>query len=139
MSPIGKPTGRRGRSGTSQSGSATIEFVLVLPLVLTMAMAMLQIGLFANDRLVLEDAARAGARQASVSSDNASVNQAVVEAATGLHDQQLEVRIERADGAGSAVTVTVVYHDSAAIPLVRWLMPSIIDLTARATMRQESG
>ena len=62
-----------------------------------------------------------------------------VEAATGLHDQQLEVRIERAGGAGSAVTVTVVYHDSAAIPLVRWLMPSVIDLTARATMRQESG
>jgi TadE-like protein len=50
------------RSRTSESGTAAVEFALVLPLVLTVALALVQIGLVVRDRLLVESAARAGAR-----------------------------------------------------------------------------
>ena len=43
-------------------GSAAVEFALVLPLVLVMALALVQVGLLVRDRLLVESAARAGAR-----------------------------------------------------------------------------
>jgi Flp pilus assembly protein TadG len=43
-------------------GTAAVEFALVLPLVLTITLALLQVGLLVRDRLVVESAARAGAR-----------------------------------------------------------------------------
>ena len=44
------------------SGSAAVEFALVLPVVLVVALALVQVGLLARDRLLVEAAARAGAR-----------------------------------------------------------------------------
>jgi Flp pilus assembly protein TadG len=38
-----------------------VEFALVLPLVLVMALAVIQVGLLARDRLLVEAAARRGA------------------------------------------------------------------------------
>ena len=46
----------------SQRGTAAVEFALVLPLVLLVALALVQTGLLVRDRLLLEAAARAGAR-----------------------------------------------------------------------------
>ena len=45
-----------------QAGSAAVEFALVLPLVLVLVLALVQVGLIARDRLLVEAAARAGAR-----------------------------------------------------------------------------
>jgi Flp pilus assembly protein TadG len=50
------------RPDRRQTGTAAVEFALVLPLVLAMALALLQVGLLARDRLLIEAAARAGAR-----------------------------------------------------------------------------
>ena len=44
-------------------GTAAVEFALVLPLVLTVTLALLQVGLLVRDRLLVESAARAGARE----------------------------------------------------------------------------
>ena len=46
----------------SERGTAAVEFALVLPLVLVVALALVQTGLFVRDRLLVEAAARAGAR-----------------------------------------------------------------------------
>jgi Flp pilus assembly protein TadG len=50
------------RPSRSQAGSAAVEFALVLPLVLVVALALVQVGLLVRDRLLIEAAARAGAR-----------------------------------------------------------------------------
>ena len=120
-----------------EHGSATVELALVLPLVLTMTLALLQVGLLVKDQLVVVGSARAGAREASVSTEDSSVRDAVVEAAASLSPRGLDVAVHRSGGMGGAVKVSVVYHARPAIPVVQWLFPSSIDLSATATMRQE--
>src|SRR5256885_67391 len=71
-------SGRR----SNARGSASVEFALVLPLVLVVGLALLQVALFAKDQLVLQEAARAGARQAAVSHDDGSVRDAATAAAS---------------------------------------------------------
>jgi Flp pilus assembly protein TadG len=116
-----------------------VEFALVLPLVLLMVLALLEVGILVKDRLVVEGSARAGAREAAVSVDDAAVRQAVVDASASLDPASLEVTVSREGGAGSAVTVGVTYHAGVEVPLVDWLFPAVIDLRATAVMRQETG
>jgi Flp pilus assembly protein TadG len=124
-----------------QRGSAAVEFALVLPLILVMALALVQVGLLVKDQLVLDGSSRAGAREAAVTSDDGRARQAAVDAASagGLGTDGLTVTIEREGGTGSPVKVTVSYHDPIVVPLVDWLFPAAVDLSAVATMRQEGG
>ena len=118
-------------------GSAAVEFALVLPLVLTVALALLQVGLVVKDQLVLQGSAREGARQGAVSRDDSSVREAVLGAAATLETRHLEVAVQREGDAGTPVTVRLLYRAPVVIPLVRWLFPSAVELSAAATMRQE--
>jgi Flp pilus assembly protein TadG len=122
-----------------ERGSATVEFALVLPLVLLMALALVQVGLLVKDQVVVEEAARAGARQATVTTDDQEARDAAVAAAVSLDGDELDVSVDREGGTGSAVTVTVIYHAAVDIPLVSWLFPDAVDLRGVATMRQEVG
>jgi len=118
-------------------GSAAVEFALVLPLLLTLALALLQVGLIAKDQLVVQEAGRAGARQASVSNDDASVREAVNEAAAGLSPSLLTTTVRRGSGRGTPVAVDVEYEAPITVPLVGWLLPGAVRLSTETTMRQE--
>ena len=122
-----------------ERASASVEFALVLPLVLIMAMALLQVGLLVKDQLVVEGSARAGARQGAVTREDAEIARAAEKAAVGLDPERLEFVVRREEGAGTPVTVKVVYHAPVEVPLVGWLFPDSIDLAASAVMRQETG
>ena len=50
------------RAARRDRGSAVVEFALVLPLLLVIALALVQVGLLARDRLLVEAASRAGAQ-----------------------------------------------------------------------------
>lgn len=112
---------------------------MVLPLLLIVTLALVQVGLIVRDRLVLADAARAGAREAAVTDDAGRIRDAVDRAASALDTGRLEVEVERAGGRGTAVTVSVGYPDATSIPAVAWLFPGTINLRAATTMRQEFG
>ena len=129
----------KGLCRTSTRGSATVEFALVLPLLLVVGLALLQVGLLTKDQLIVQEAARAGARQAAVSNDDGSVREAVSEAAAGLDQSLLTTVITRDDSPAKPATVTVSYDAPIAVPMVRWLFPSVVRLSARVTMRQEGG
>ena len=131
------PSSRLGRA--REQGSATVEFVLVLPLVLTVAVALLQLGLLVKDQLVVQESARAGARQASVSTDDTTVIQAADDAAPSLDETKLDVAIERDPGAGAPVSVSVTYHAEVTLPIISWLFPATVDLSSTAVMRGETG
>ncbi len=126
---------REGVTGTR--GSAAVEFALVLPLLLVVGLALLQVGLLAKDQLVVQEAARAGARQAAVSSDDGSVRDAVADAGGGLDRSRLTVSVSRDEASDGPVSVVVAYEAPIAIPMVRWLFPSGVRVSAEATMRQE--
>jgi Flp pilus assembly protein TadG len=112
---------------------------MVLPLLLLVTLALVQVGLVVRDRLVLADAARAGAREAAVTDDADRIRDAIERAAAPLTTDRIEVSVARAGGRGTPVTVTLGYSDPPSIPAVAWLFPSSIHLEASTTMRQEFG
>ena len=126
------------RVGKGDRGSAAVEFALVLPLILTVALALLQVGLIAKDQLVLTGAARAGAREGAVTSDDESVRAAALDAAVSLERRSIDVTVHRGGERGAPVTVTVLYRVPIVVPIVRWLFPSAVELSSTATMRQET-
>lgn len=120
----------------SERGSAVVEFALVLPLLLLVCLTLVQIGVLARDQLLLVQAARAGARQAAVDSDEGAVRTVVLEAAP-LDPTRVDVTVERTGGRGEPVRVTVGYDATIAFPLAGLFLPGMVRLDAAATMRQE--
>jgi hypothetical protein len=102
-----------------------------------MTLALVQVGVFVRDQLVLTEAARAGAREAAVTTSGDEIRTAVERAAEALDVSAIDMTIERGGGRGSAVAVRLSYPDPVRIPLVGWLFPSAVELSAGATMRQE--
>jgi hypothetical protein len=129
----------RSARSAGERGSATLEFAMVLPLLLIVTLALVQVGLVVRDRLVLADAARAGAREAAVTDDAGRIRDAVDRAAVPLAADRIEVQVSREAGRGSPVTVTLGYADPPSIPAVAWLFPGTIHLSSATTMRQEFG
>lgn len=117
-------------------GSSTVEFALVLPLILLAALAIVQVALLGRDALAVANAAREGAREAAVSTEEERVVSAALRA--GLPADRTEVRVVRGGGQGDPVTVRVAYRSPLAVPFVEWLFPEEVRLEAEATMRQEA-
>jgi len=122
-----------------ERGSAVVELALLLPIVFLVLLAAVQVGLLARDQLVLTQAARAGAREAAVSLDEATVRATVVAAAPGLDGASITLELAREGGQGDPVRVTLAYVAPMAGPLAGWLLPASVELRASATMRQEVG
>ena len=126
------PEARGGR------GSAAVELALVLPLALLAALALVQVGLVAKDSLVVIQAAREGAREAAVTSDEARIREAALRGGGGLPEDRTEVEVVRAGTVGDPVTVVVRYRAAMVVPFVEWLFPDEVTLSATGTMRQET-
>ncbi|HTG48712.1 MAG TPA: TadE/TadG family type IV pilus assembly protein [Actinomycetota bacterium] len=122
-----------------ERGSAVVEFALVLPLVLILVLGLVQVGLVARDRLLVEAAARAGARAAAVQDDPAAIAAAATAAAAGLDAGLVQVTTVRTGSRGDPVTVRVDYRDVFRVPLVEWLVGSGVTLSASGVERQEFG
>jgi Flp pilus assembly protein TadG len=125
------------RPEVRERGTAAVEFALVLPLVLLLVLALVQVGLFARDRLLVEAAARAGAREAAVTADDGEVGAAATAAAPTLIPERLHVDVVRVGTRGDTVTVHIVYDDPVRIPLVSWLTGANVIMRASAAARQE--
>jgi len=123
----------------SEGGTAAVEFALVLPLVLVVALALVQTGLLVRDRLLVESAARAGARAAAVQEDDSAIRSAALAAAPSLEESAVELAVTRAGVRGEPVTVAVRYLASVRVPFVDWLFGDSIGMTTSTTARQEFG
>jgi Flp pilus assembly protein TadG len=122
-----------------ERGTAVVEFALVLPLILVMALAVVQVGLLARDRLLVEAAARAGARTAAVDPNDDAARDTAVGSAPGLDGASMSVTVTRAGTRGDPVTVRIVYTDAIRVPLVSWLFGTSVSFDATAIDRQEFG
>jgi Flp pilus assembly protein TadG len=130
---------RRNRRGVDQRGSAAVEFALVMPLVFVVTLGLVEIGLLARDRALVDAAARAGARAAAVQPDDAAARSAAASAAPGLDPGALTVLVTRSSGRGTPVTVSVAYEDRVRVPFIGWLVGPSVGLDGSAVMRQEFG
>jgi len=129
------PTPRSGRSARSSArsdrGQATVELALVLPVLVLFLLALVQTALVARDAVLVQDAARAAVREASVDAGIGRVRDAARRTLGGV-----EVEVHRAGGVGEPVEVRVHYRAHTNLPLVGPLFPDVT-LRARATMRAE--
>ena len=119
-------------------GSSTVELALVLPLALLAALAVLQVGLLAKDALIVGQAAREGAREATVTTDDSRARDAALRGG-GLPPDRTDVEVARAGSVGDPVTVTVRFRAPLVVPFVEWLFPDQVELRSSATMRQEAS
>ena len=126
-------------SASGERGSAAVEFALVLPLALILVLGLVQVGVFARDRLLVEAAARAGARTAAVTDDLAAVRAAALTAAPALVDGNLALEVVRAGIRGDPVSVRVTYLDPVRVPFVGWLIRDGVTMTTTTVARQEFG
>ena len=132
------PTAPRRRVGPGgQRGTATVEFALVLPLLLVMCLALVQVGLLARDRLLVEAAARAGAREAAVQADGSAIRSAALAAGPGLDPAGVTIGVTRSGSAGDPVTVEIGYAEPIRVPFVDWLFGETVEFRTDATARQE--
>jgi hypothetical protein len=112
-------------------GQASVELALVLPVLVMLLLALVQTAVVARDELLVQDAARAAVREASVGASENRVRDAARRALPGV-----TVEVDRSGGVGNPVTVLARYHDRTRVPLIGPLFPDVV-LHGRATMRAE--
>jgi Flp pilus assembly protein TadG len=122
-----------------ESGSAVVEFALLLPVLLLLLLAVVQVGVLASDRLLLAQAARAGAREAAIQESDEAVREAATSAGAGLDPERLRLEVSRTGLRGSPVTVSMSYDVAIVGVLAGWLLPATVTITTAATARQEFG
>jgi Flp pilus assembly protein TadG len=127
------PFRRRGvrTAARSDRGQATVELALVLPVLVLFLLALVQTALVARDELLVQDAAHAAAREASVDAGPVRIADAARRTLGGV-----DVDVHRSGRVGDEVKVVVHYRDHTNLPLVGPLFPDLV-LRASATMRAE--
>lgn len=75
------------------NGQSTAELAVVLPVLLILVFTVAQVGIVTRDHLSVQHAARAAARSAAVSPDQASARAGALDAGTGLKPDRLQVEL----------------------------------------------
>jgi hypothetical protein len=125
---------RRGARACARPGAAgqsTVEFALVLPLFFALVVLVFQVAVVGRDEILVVHAARAAAREASVSPSTARVRDAATRTLPGA-----QVRVVGRGRVGEPVEVEVTYRSVTDLPVVGRLLPDLT-LRARAVMRVE--
>lgn len=122
-----------------ERGQAAVEFALVVPFLMLVLLVLVQTGLTMHAQIVVTQAAREGARQATTADSDGEIVQAVRRGAAGLEPSRLHVKTRAPGGwtAGSPVTVAVSYRMPAFAPGVRAILPDVVVLKGETTMRIE--
>jgi len=115
--------------GRDDRGQATVELALVLPVLIVLAMVLVEVGSVARTAVLVQHAAREGARVAAVGGSGRRVEDAVIGSA-GLNP--LDTDVDRVVD-GDTVTVTVRHVARTDTPLIGSVLPDVV-LTASATM-----
>ena len=120
-----------------ERGSASVEFAAVLPLALIALLLIVQVALVVAQQLVVQHAAREGAREAAVWNDDDRAREAAIRAGD-LDADRAEIEVTPADRpVGTPVRVTVHYRVPLVVPYVSRFLPSEATLTASAEYRVE--
>jgi Flp pilus assembly protein TadG len=112
-------------------GQAALEFAIALPLIAMLLVGFIQVAVVVGDQLIVELAAREGARAASVASSPSSAATNAAEASTSLRPLEVTTAVSH-----TMVVVTVRYSSPTDAPLLGGLIGDV-NLAASVTMRRE--
>src|SRR3954466_9280004 len=104
---------------------------------LVVLLALVQVGVLAKDELLVQQAARIGARPAAISPDGNCARGGGVGGSGGREESRLAVDVSGGSAQGEPVSVAVTYDAPIAVPFVEWLFPPSVSLDAGATDRRE--
>jgi hypothetical protein len=102
------------RIKTRRRGSTLVEFALIVPVLLAMLLGIIEFGWLAKNHLVLANAAREGARAASLGKTTTEIQDRVNSACATLPDiaNRLTINLQRDDSATSGYSYTIALGDS---------------------------
>ena len=115
------------RARQRDRGQATVELALATPVLCLLLLGVVQLAVVVRDQLTVIEAARVGARAASVAADPATAAAGVVT----LDDARVSAVAD-----GKYVTVTVTAISPTDVPLIGALLPDV-EVVGRATMLLE--
>jgi len=123
----------------NKRGQAVVEFALILPVLMLLVVGILEFGIIMNQYMVVNEAAREGARSAALGNTNATVTAIATAAASPINTSQLTVAISPTASrtSGSQVTVTVSNPVQAITTLISPFFPTGFKVQGVATMRME--
>ena len=126
--------------GKNIRGQSVVEFALVLPVFLIILMGIIEFGLLMSDYVIVVNAAREGARYATLGNTDDDVVAKVQEVTNTLHDSNISITItpnEYERERGEAVTVKVSYVSESIMPLIENIAPKLYNVKSEMTMRVE--
>lgn len=123
-----------------QHGQALVEMALVLPLILLLLFGVIEMGRIGHAYITVSNAAREGARLATIGGKDSEIRDAVLNAAPGLNSSALTVVItpnqfNRQSGQGVSVQVT--YPVQLMIPVISNVIPNPVIVNSTLNMRLE--
>jgi len=120
-----------------ERGTASVEFAAVLPLVLIALLLVVQVALVVAEQLIVQHAAREGAREAAVWNDDARARDAAIRSGN-LDANRADITVTPSDrSVGSPVRVTVRYRVPLVVPYVGRFLPADVTLSASSEYRVE--
>lgn len=127
-----------------QHGQALVEMALVLPLFFLLLFGVIEMGRIGHAYITVSNAAREGARLATIGEEEDSkIREAVLNAAPGLNLSALTVEItpnqlnRQSSFSGQAVSVQVTYPVQLIIPVISNVIPNPVVVKSTLTMRLE--
>lgn len=113
-------TGKGRRDG--EKGQNLVEFAMVVPIFLILVFSIVDFGMGFHAWITVTNAAREGARVGAVGADAATIEARVVDTASSLAAEDIDVTVVNAQGApGEAVSVDVEYDYELITPLANLL------------------
>ncbi len=128
------------RNLRNSKGQAMVEMALVLPVVLVLILGTLEVGRIINASLVVNHAARAGARAGALNAQDSEIVSKVNQALLAIDNGQTEIFIEPSEvnrQAGQSVTVEVRFPVTMYTPLIGKLLSNPFIVKSEVTMRVE--
>lgn len=117
-------------------GQSLVETAIILPIFIILIMGIIDFGLLFNNYILISNAAREGARQAALGSDDASVVQTVQNMTTTLDISNMTITVTPGYALrnhGTEVKVTVQYENTILTPLIDKFFPG-----GKALLKSES-
>lgn len=129
------------KGGAHEQGSVTVEFALVLPFVMIAMLAVLQAGVTGAAHIMVSQAAREGARQATTADNDAEITRSARAAAAVIPAERLAISWSAPAGwiSGSPVTVTATAEVPCVFPVLSGVWPGAYSARAVSTMRLEKS
>ncbi|MFZ3101527.1 MAG: TadE family protein [Desulfitobacteriaceae bacterium] len=122
-----------------ENGQALVEMALILPLLLVLIFGSIEIGRICFVSITINNAARIGARSASVGEDDSMIRKAIEDSII-LNKSALTIQISPSANqrySGGGVTVNVSYPVQLIAPLINRIIPNPFIVDAGFTMRLE--